>query len=208
MPTCEAKTAGGVKCGISATDQSYFWYFDPYDRINRVFRLCQEHSNQIINTLIQKETGITHLIDKLKKKIEHTKNLKHKSSNFTEQREAIKTAKENGVAPPTFPSMQKLDEEISELYRKIGVYYNLRNIERNKTCRYANCRYPLKEPHDNTDQIGNAFAHADFHSGNGYRREVIMFHTECGISWALATVQLVAKELKYIRPQLTGQTQL
>lgn len=205
MTSCEAQTLGGSRCGRDATNQSYFWYYDPHQRVNRVFHLCQEHSNKIVGELIQKEVGINALIEKLKKKIDHHRTEKNKSLNFSEQREAIRNARLNGTTLPKFKSIEKIDMEIKECYRKIKVYYDLRNIERNKTCRYDKCRYPLREPESDDDQIGIAYAHADFHSGNGYRREVLLFHTECGISWLMSVVLLVAKELKYVRPKLSGQ---
>jgi|APSaa5957512535_1039671.scaffolds.fasta_scaffold04504_20 hypothetical protein len=204
MVYCQAQTPGGARCGRDATQQSYFWYYDPHLRVNKVFHLCQDHSNKIINQCIQKEMGTKHLIDRLYKNIEEYK-IKKKSSNYSEQRDAIKNTKENGIPVPKFKSMLQLDAEISEFYRKIKHFKGLNNLERNHTCRYEKCNYFLKEPNDKEDQIGKSFAHADFHSGNGYRREVIMFHTECGISWLLANVLLTDKELKYIRPQRTQQ---
>ena len=205
MTFCQAQTAGGSRCGRDSTDQSYFWYFDPHQRVNRTFHLCQDHSNSIINVLIQKETGISHLIDKLYTEIEKLRILKNKGANFTEQRQAAKNAKENGVPPPTFKSVMKIDNEIQELFRKIKVYKELKNKERNHTCRYDKCRYFLKEPNEKQDQVGNSYGHADFHSGHGYRREVILFHTECGLSWLISVMLLLDKELKYVRPQLTKQ---
>jgi hypothetical protein len=209
MTFCQARTATGVRCGRDATESSYFWYYDPHQRVNRTFHLCQDHSNDIVNACIEKENGYKSLIaypkGKLYKQIESLKNQKDKSANFSEQREAMKQAKENGVPIPKFKSIQKIDQEISEVYRKIKKFKDLNNIERNHTCRYNKCRFALKEPNDLADQIGMAFGHADFHSGKGYRREVILFHSECGISWLLSNVLLEVKELKYIRPQLVKQ---
>lgn len=205
MTSCEAKTLGGQRCGRDATGQSYFWYYDQHKRVDRTFHLCQEHSNKILGKLMEKETGINALIEKLKTSIDHAKEQKDKSANFSEQRKAMREARENGLAAPKFKSYQSLNDDISEAYRKLKKFYDLRNIERNKTCRYDKCRYPLREPNDTGDQIGNTFSHADFHSGNGYRRETTLFHTECGISWLMSTVVLVEKELKYVKPRLLGQ---
>lgn len=203
MPFCNAVNFAGNACGKNATDQSYFWYYDQYERVNRVFRLCQEHSNKIIFEVMGKETGMTQLIDKLYKKIESLRAEKTKGHNLNEEREAIKNAKENGLPRPSFRKLEIIEAEIKENFRKIKVYKDLRNIERNKTCRA--CGYPLKEPNDVHDQMGAKFSHADFHSGFGYRREVMMFHTECGITWLMHVVSLKEKELKYVRPKLTGQ---
>jgi hypothetical protein len=206
---CQAKTAGGSRCGRDSSESSYFWAYDPHQRVNKVFHLCQDHSNQIVNRCIEKETGYKHLIGypngKLYKQIEHLKIQKHKSSNFSEQRDAIKQAKENGVAIPKFKSLVKIDNEISEVYRKIKKFKELNNITRNHTCRYEKCGHLLKEPNEKLDQIGMAYSHADFHSGHGYRRDVILFHTECMITWLLANFILTDKELKYVRPQLNNQ---
>ena len=205
MTTCQAKTAGGSKCGLDSSESSYFWFYDAHQRVNRTVHLCQDHSNQIINRLIQKEIGLSQLIDKLYKKIENLRTLKNKSPNYSEQREAMRNAKENGVPIPKFKSIDKIQDEISELYRKIKHFKEIKNKERNHTCRYEKCGYHLKEPNDEGDQIGAAFSHADFHSGFGYRREVILFHTECAISWFISVTSLLNKELKYIKPQLTKQ---
>ena len=208
MTFCQAKTAGGSRCGRDSTESSYFWAYDPHQRVNKVFHLCQDHSNHIVNKCIEKETGYKHLIGypsgKLYKQIESLKNQK-KSSNFSEQNQARKQAKENGVAIPKFKSFEKIDIEIDEVYRKIKKFKELNNINRNHTCRYEKCGHLLKEPKDNEDQVGKAYSHADFHSGFGYRRDVILFHTECMITWLLANFILTDKELKYARPQLDNQ---
>jgi len=44
---------------------------------------------------------------------------KKKSSNYSEQRDAIRNAKENGLPLPKFKSIKQIDDDISELYRKI-----------------------------------------------------------------------------------------
>lgn len=205
MVFCQALTLGRFRCGKDATDQSYFWYYDQHQRVNRTFHLCQNHSNKIINSLIEKEIGYKQLIDKLYSKIEHTRSQINHSPNYSEQRDMIRQALENGNPKPKFKSVEKLQSDIKEYFRKIKVYKDLLNNERNRTCRYENCRYPLKEPNEQEDQIGNKFSHADFHSGHGYRREIILFHTECGISWLLGNMLLIDKELKYIRPQRVNQ---
>lgn len=203
MVYCQALTFGGSRCGKDATNQSYFWYYDPMQRVDKTFHLCQDHSNQIVRKCIEKEVGFNGLIGwprgRLYDNIESLKVQKRKSANFSEQRDAIKQAKENGSTPPKFKSLQKIDNEISELYRKVKKIKELKNIERNHTCR--RCGYELKEPYDLGDQIAGAYGHADFHSGRGHRREVLLFHSECGISWLLANVLLTDKELKYVRPQ-------
>lgn len=203
MVYCQAKTYGGARCGKDATDQSYFWYYDQNQRVNRVFHLCQDHSNMFLNELMEKENSFARLIDKLYKKVENLKHEKNKSANFSDQRKQIQEAKQNGVPIPKFKSLRKIDDDISETWRKINVYKSLLNNARNKLCR--KCNYSLKEPNDIADQIGNKYSHADFHSGHGYRRVVCLFHTECGISWILGKVLLEEKEIKYVRPKLKGQ---
>lgn len=203
MTSCQAVNFHGMKCGKDATEGSYFWFYDPYQRINRTFHVCQEQSNKIINELIQKELGYQQLLDKIHGKIESLKKQKSKGSNLTEERQKIKDAKEQGLPIPKFKSMKQIDKEISELYEKSKKFRDIKNNERNKTCRY--CGFPLREPSEQGDQVGKAYTHADFHSGHGYRREVIMFHTECGISWLIGKVHLIEKELKYVRPKRTGQ---
>ena len=175
MTSCQVKLYSGMKCSRDASESSYFWYYDAKQRINRVFHMCQDHSNEVLNVLLESEKGIQNTIDRINHKIDALK------------------------PNVTFNTKKDLDE----FYRRRKVQYENRTKLRRHTCRY--CDYPLIDPNEEKDQIGKAFSHADFHSGVGRWRESIMFHTECGISWLLSRFILDEKELKYVRPKLKGQ---
>lgn len=168
-------------------NKPYFWYYDAHERINQVFKLDYNTSNQLFGLLLAKETEVNITIKKLYQKIESKKKAKI----------------ERGAAESVRDS---LNQEISILYNKVKSFRDIKNTIRNKTCRY--CRYPLKEPKFKENQIGESFSHADLHSAFGYRREVILFHTECGISWLTQNIALNDKVLAKVRPQRIGQDDL
>jgi hypothetical protein len=203
MPSCVALNYSGTVCGLDAVDAHYFWYHDPLKRINQTFTICYYHSNHIIQECIAKEKEYDLILDSLFRKVESKKHEMNNPYNISEQRDMIRNAIQAGLPRPRFKNIEELQNEISAMWKKIKRLREIKNIERNATCRF--CGFPLKEPDDKKNQIGDSYAHADFHSNTGKRREVLLFHTECGISWLIPKVRLGRKELSYVRPKLVGQ---
>ena len=165
----------------------YFWYYDAHERINQVFKLDINRSNFIFGRLLADEQKNKQILERLYQKAQ------------AKRREKINRGAAESVR-------ESLNHELNEIYEKIKKFKDIINNIRNKTCRY--CGYPLREPKYKENQIGESFSHADLHSAAGYRREVILFHTECGISWLINEIALKDKILSKVRPQRIGQTVL
>jgi len=182
MPSCQAVNFAGVRCSRNLDDLPYFIYHDAQGRLDKVVYLCQDHSNKLLGTLMETELGYTRLIQSLSKKIDYTRGLiRSEKSTKNENRE----------------------KDLRLLYEKIKRFNEIRNIERNRKCRF--CGHPLNEPDEPKDQIGRKYSHATFHSDIGRRRADILFHTECGITWYSNAIYLETKDLKYLQPVRTKQ---
>lgn len=203
MPNCQAINYAGNICNQKSNELNYFWFYDPHGRINKVFYLCQKHSNILVDGLMEKEKGYANLITACYDQIKKKRNELEHGSNLTEQREAIKNARENGIPAPHFKSVQELKNEINKLYETISNAKKIVVIERNKVCRY--CKYTLREPESPKDQLGERYANIDFKSYNGYRRLDAMFHTECAIAWLTNKLAMKTEDMKYLQPKRTGQ---
>jgi hypothetical protein len=182
LPTCQSKNFAGVRCGKKADDAPYFLFHDTLGRCTKLFPLCLDDSNRILGILMEKELGYDRLIKTLRKKAENLRStIRSEKSSKNEYRE----------------------KELKVLYEKVKRFVEIRNIERNKVCRF--CQFPLKEPEFDKDQIGKKFSHANFHSNYGYRRADILFHTECAMTWLSNAVHLDEKVMQYVSPKRTGQ---
>ena len=183
MPNCNATNYSGNKCNLSSIDMPYFWYYDAHKRINKVFYLCQEHSNTIINSLLRSEISHNTTLTNLYRRADRNKGyLRDKIS---------------------YEKKLALRDDSKLIYENIKKFKQIKNKIRNDTCRY--CEYPLKEPENIKDQIGNSFSHADVHSQFGHWREALLFHTECGITFLLSKLMIPKKDIAFIRPKLIGQ---
>ena len=203
MATCKAINSAGIVCNQKATDSTYFWFYDPCGRINQVFHLCKLHSNLIINELMEKENAYNNLIRACYDQIEKVKKELQSGNNLSEQREAIRNARENGNPEPNFKSVMELKNNISELYDKVNNAKKILVIERNRLCRW--CKYPLKEPESPKDQIGKSYTPIDFKLALGYRRLDCIMHTECAITWITNKMSFEDKELSKLSPKRTKQ---
>lgn len=182
MPSCQSTNFAGVRCSRKLDDLPYFIYHDSQGRLDKVVYLCLDDSNRILGQLMETELGYTRLIDSLRKKTEYIRGL---------VRQEVSSKNE---------SRQK---ELKVLYEKIKRFNEIRNIERNRKCRF--CGHPLNEPEEPKDQIGRKYSHATFHSDIGKRRADILFHSECGLTWFANTIYMEKKDLKYIAPLRTKQ---
>lgn len=205
MPSCQAQTYQGsnIKCGRGVPSMPYFWFRDSHKLLSDEFTVCNEHSNKLLGKLIEKEEGFNRLIRQLYDKAEHLKDDLRKGSNISEEREKIETAKREGLAIPTFKKYQDLQHEIKEVYEKIKRFREIKNFERNKTCRW--CGFPLTEPEFDTDQVSNNYSHSDWHSDKGFRREVILYHTACGRQWLFSNIVIDDKIKAMVLPRSTRQ---
>ena len=203
MAICKAINSAGIVCNQKATDSTYFWFYDPNGRINQVFHLCKLHSNLIINDLMEKENAYNNLIRACYEQIEKLKKELQSGNNLTEQREAIRNARENGNPEPNFKSVMELKNNISELYDKVNNAKKILVIERNRLCRW--CKFPLKEPEKPSDQVGKAYTPIDFKLAKGYRRLDCLMHTECAITWITNKMSFKDKELSKLSPKRTKQ---
>ena len=203
MTNCKAINYAGKVCNQDASDSTYFWFHDPCGRLTSVFSLCKLHSNLIIDELMEKENAYMNLIRACYDQIEKKKTELQRGNNLTEQREAIKNAREYGNPEPNFKSVMDLRNIISELYNKVNNAKTILVIERNRLCRF--CKYPLKEPEMPTDQIGRSYTPIDFKLARGYRRLDALMHTECSIAWITSKIGFSDKELTKIMPKRVKQ---
>lgn len=203
MPSCIASNYAGNICKQKSNELHYFWFYDPHGRINKVYHLCQKHSNLLVDELMEKEKGYNNLIKACYDQIEKKRHELENGGNLSEQREAIKNARENGIPEPKFKSVQELRNEIKDMYTKVQNAKKILVIQRNRVCRF--CQYPLKEPESPKDQIGAKFAVIDFKSPVGYRRLDAMMHTECAITWLTNKLKIPIEDMKYLQPRRTGQ---
>jgi hypothetical protein len=203
MPKCSAINFIGNICGEKSNELHYFWYYDPHGRLDKTFHICHKHSNTIIDDLMQKEKAYSNLIKACYDQIEKKRTELATGNNLTEQREAMRNAKDNGLPEPVFTTVQELKNKISDLYTKVSNAKKILVIERNRVCRW--CKYPLKTPESPQDQIGKKYTTIDFKSPVGFRRLDAIFHTECAISWITNKIKLEEKDMKYIQPKRVGQ---
>jgi len=203
MATCKAVNYAGIVCNQKADNDTYFWFYDPCGRLNKVFHLCKLHSNLIIDQLMEKENAYMNLIRVCYDQIERKKKELQSGNNISEQREAIRNAKENGNPEPMFKSVMELRNNISDLYNKVNNAKTVLVIERNRLCRF--CKFPLKEPESPKDQIGYSYTPIDFKLAKGYRRLDALMHTECGIAWITNKLAFEEKELSKLSPKRTKQ---
>lgn len=203
MATCQSKNFSGHRCARNTDDAPYFIYHDARGRITGLKNLCQEHSNVILGSLMEKELGYTRLLEQIKKRIDGLYHDLNNGDKLADELEKIKQARLEGRPRPTFKKIDEIKKEIKVWQEKRKRHYEIRNNERNNTCRF--CGFPLAEPQLPNDQLGTKYSHADFHSSNGKRRADIMFHTECGITWLTNKLYLDKKELRFLQPKRTGQ---
>lgn len=152
---------------------------------------------------MEKENGYSNLIKACYEQIEKNKKELEHGINLTEQREARKNARENGLSEPKFKSVMELKNKNNELYTKVNNAKKILVIQRNRVCRF--CHFPLKEPESAKDQIGLKFTNVDFKSPVGYRRLDALFHTECAVAWLSNKVKIPDESLKYVQPRRVGQ---
>ena len=160
MATCKAVNYAGIVCNQKAENATYFWFYDPCGRLNKVFHLCKLHSNLIIDELMVTENSYSKLIKACFDRIEKLRKELQSGNNLSEQREAIKNARENGNPEPKFKSVMEIKNNISDLYTKVNNSKKILQIEGNKLCRF--CKFPLKEPESPKDQIGQSYTPIDF----------------------------------------------
>ena len=203
MPNCTAMSYTGNICNHKSNELHYFWYHDPFGRVSSIFYICVKHSNQIINELMEKENGYANLIKICYDQIAKKRETLMIGGSLSEQREKRKQARDNGLPEPKFKSVQELKNEVKALYEKISNARKILVIERNKVCRY--CKYPLKEPESQKDQIGLKYTIADFKSPVGFRRLDAIFHTECGIAWITNKMKIKPETMRHVQPKRTGQ---
>ena len=129
MATCKAINSAGIVCNQKANDSTYFWFYDPNGRINQVFHLCKLHSNLIINDLMVKENAYNNHVRACYDQIEKLKKELQSGNNLTEQREAIRNARENGNPEPNFKSVMELKNNISELYETDAIYRFINEVK-------------------------------------------------------------------------------
>ena len=152
---------------------------------------------------MEKENAYNNLIRACYDQIEKVKKELQSGNNLTEQREAIRNARENGNPEPNFKSVMELKNNISELYDKVNNAKKILVIERNRLCRW--CKYPLKEPEKPNDQVGKSYTPVDFKLAKGYRRLDCLMHTECAITWITNKMSFEDKELSKLSPKRTKQ---
>lgn len=171
-------------CGKPAED--YFWFHDSHELIDEVFKVCHEHSQIILIDQMTKARRLEALIDALRR-----------------QRDSLHKEGKGRVSETNI----NISKEMRILNEKIKFQYGLLNDERNKTCRW--CGFPLLEPEFDSDHLtGNPFSHGDWHTKNGRRREVMMYHTVCGREFMSLKLRLSDKQLDFIRPRDKGDTSL
>lgn len=168
MPRCQAVNYIGVACNLKADYLNYFWFHDPLGRISEMYNICQKHSNLLVDQLMEKENAYANLIKACFNQIDKKRNELYGGASVSEQRNAIREAKVNGLPEPKFASIQSLKNDISSLYTKVNNCKQILVIERNRVCRY--CKFPLKEPETPKDQVGKKYTPIDFKSPVGYRR--------------------------------------
>jgi hypothetical protein len=203
VATCKAVNYAGIVCNQKAENATYFWFYDPCGRLNKVFHLCKLHSNLIIDELMVTENSYSKLIKACFDRIEKLRKELQSGNNLSEQREAIKNARENGNPEPKFKSVMEIKNNISDLYTKVNNSKKVLVNERNRICRF--CRFPLREPELPKDQIGNSFTPVDFKLARGFRRVDFLFHTECSITWITNKLAFEEKELSKLSPKRTKQ---
>ena len=202
MPTCQALHQNKLKCGRQSDD--YFWFHDSNGLLDETFHICHDDSQHILAEQMKNEDGFKHAISRLKLHIESLKRDLQKGSNIDEERKKIREAVSEGLPRPHFKKIDELKREIKIEYEKLSRLRDLINNERNKTCRW--CGFALKEPEFESDHIpGNPYSHADFHSVRGFRRETMMYHTQCGRQFMLEKLKLTEKIISFIKPRRTGQ---
>lgn len=203
MAICSAVNFTGKICAEKSNELHFFWFYDPHGRINKTYHICYKHSNMILDELMEKENAYSNLIKACYDQIEKKRTELSTGGHISEQREAMRNAKDNGLPEPSFPTVQELRDNISELYNKVNNAKKILVIERNRVCRW--CKYPLQSPETPQDQIGKKYATVDFKSPIGYRRLDALFHTECAISWLSNKFRLSDNDMKYVQPKRIGQ---
>jgi hypothetical protein len=203
LVNCKAINYAGIVCNQKAENATYFWFYDPNGRLNKVFHLCKLHSNLIIDELMVTENSYSRLIKACFDRIEKLKKELQSGNNLSEQREAIRNARENGSPEPNFKSVMEIKNNISDLYTKVNNSKKILQVERNKLCRF--CKFPLREPESPKDQIGQSYTPVDFKLARGYRRLDCLFHSECAITWITNKLAFEEKELSKLSPKRTKQ---
>ena len=203
MPSCCAINFAGNICNSKLGELNYFWFYDPHGRVNETFYICQKHSNLLVGDLMTIEEGYSKLIKAGYDRIERLRKEKYEGSTLSEQRQTIRDARENGLPEPQFASIQTINDKIKNLYTTITNSKKVLVIERNRLCRF--CRFPLKDPELDKDQIGIKFSNIDFKSPFGHRRLDCMMHTECALTWLSNKIRLTEKQMTFASPKRTGQ---
>ena len=190
MGICQALHQNKFRCGRQSED--YFWFHDSHGLLDETFHICHDHSQSVLSEQMKNEDNFKRSVSRLKLHIESLKRDLQKGSNVDEEREKIKHAIAEGLPRPKFKKMDDLQRDIKIEYEKLSRLRDLINNERNRTCRW--CGFPLKQPEFESDHVpGNPYSHADFHSGTGFRRETMMYHTECGRQFMLEKFRLSEK---------------
>ena len=205
MGICQALHQNKSRCGRQSED--YFWFHDSHNLIDETFHICHDHSQSVLSAQMQSEDNFKRSVSRLKLHIESLKRDLQKGSNVDEEREKIKQAIAEGLPRPKFKKMDNLQRDIKIEYEKLSRLRDLINNERNRTCRW--CGFALKQPEFESDHVpGNPYSHADFHSSTGFRRETMMYHTECGRQFMLEKFRLSEKIIAFIKPRRIGQHML
>ena len=202
MSNCQSLNQNKSRCGKQSED--YFWFHDSHGLIDETFHICHDHSQHILSEQMVNEDNYKRIVSRLKLHIERLKRDMGRGSNIDEERQKIRDAIEEGLPRPKFKKIDDLKRDIKIEYEKLSRIRDLINNERNKTCRW--CGFSLKEPEFESDHVsGNAYSHADFHSTQGFRRETMMYHTQCGRQFMLEKFKLSDKVIAFIKPRRTGQ---
>ena len=202
MPNCQALSQNKSRCGKQSSD--YFWFHDSHNLIDETFHICHDHSQHILSEQMKNEDNFKYAVKRLQLTIQSLKRDLQKGTNIEEERKKIRESIEEGLARPKFKKIDDIQKDIRINYEKMTKLRELINVERNKICRW--CGYSLREPEFESDHIQtNPYSHADFHSENGYRRETMMYHTQCGRQFMLERLKLSEKTIQFIKPRRVGQ---
>lgn len=202
MANCQALSSNKSRCGRQSSD--YFWFHDSHSLIDETFHICHDHSQHILSEQMKNEDNFKHAVKRLQLTTQSLKRDLQKGTNIEEERKKIRESIQEGLPRPHFKKIDDIQKDIRINYEKMTKLRDLINVERNKICRW--CGYPLREPEFESDHIqNNPYSHADFHSENGYRRETMMYHTQCGRQFMLERLKLSEKTIQFIKPRRTGQ---
>ena len=203
MPVCCYQKIDGTKCMRSGDYLPYFWFRDAIEKINQEFKICQDHSNSVLEKLLSEERQIQRQISSVRLLMRNTKKVKNYCMKCRyELVETYRKCPRCGVDLFSNKRTIAIDnqEEKSDYNTRLQALYRILNNVRNKKCRL--CNHPLYDlncPQCAIRQTGFGYSHADFKSPKGFRRADILFHLICGRIWlqTITGIQL----LETVSPQ-------